>query len=132
MQMNVDERRKQNDRIEAILQEWTQSQEADSLMHALQHVGVTAAVLNTGSDLLKDPQLIARGYMQFIERDFVGVQPHPSAPWRTGSEPIQIRSPAPTLGQHNQLVLGGMLGLSQSELGGLADTGVIGNKPRLP
>ena len=101
-------------------------------MHALQRVGVTAAMLNTGPDLLKDPQLVARGYMQLIERDFVGVQPHPSAPWRPGSEPIPIRSPAPTLGQHNQLVLGGMLGLSQSELGGLADTGVIGNKPRLP
>ena len=131
-QMNVDERREQNDRIEAVLQEWTQSQKADSLMHALQRVGVTAAMLNTGPDLLKDPQLVARGYMQLIERDFVGVQPHPSAPWRPGSEPIPIRSPAPTLGQHNQLVLGGMLGLSQSELGGLADTGVIGNKPRLP
>jgi len=42
-----------------------------------------------------------------------------------------LRTPAPTLGQHNQSVLGGMLGVSETELESLAEAGIIGDKPWL-
>ena len=100
-------------------------------MHKLQSAGVTAIALNSASDLMDDPHLLARGYMQFITRDFMGEQPHPSSPWRPGREAIPIRTPAPTLGQHNQQILGGLLGLSDSQLEILNQDGIIGNKPRL-
>jgi crotonobetainyl-CoA:carnitine CoA-transferase CaiB-like acyl-CoA transferase len=130
-QLSVVERREQNDKIETALVEWTQDQDAAFLMRELQRMGITAAVLNDGADLLKDPHLLARGYQQFIERDFVGRQPHPSPPWRLGVQPLTVTAPAPTLGQHNQLVLGETLGLNQAELELLAEAGVIGSKPRL-
>jgi crotonobetainyl-CoA:carnitine CoA-transferase CaiB-like acyl-CoA transferase len=100
-------------------------------MHKLQSAGVTAIALNSASDLMDDPHLLARGFMQFITRDFMGDQPHPSAPWRLGSEAIPIRTSAPTLGQHNQQILGGLLGLSDSQLESLNQDGIIGNKPRI-
>jgi crotonobetainyl-CoA:carnitine CoA-transferase CaiB-like acyl-CoA transferase len=80
---------------------------------------------------MDDPHLVACGYMQFITRDFMGEQPHPSSPWRPGREAIPIRTPAPTLGQHNQQILGRLLGLSDSQLEILKQDGIIGNKPRL-
>lgn len=61
----------------------------------------------------------------------MGEQPHASAPWRLSEDPIAIRTTAPTLGQHNRQVLGGLLGLSESRLRALIKDGVIGNKPRL-
>ena len=101
-------------------------------MHRLQAENITAAKLNSGEDLLHEPQLKDRQYLQWLERDYVGLQPNASAPFRTGPAPIPIESPAPTLGQHNQVVLGDMLKLGDAEIAELAEKGIIGTKPRLP
>jgi crotonobetainyl-CoA:carnitine CoA-transferase CaiB-like acyl-CoA transferase len=37
--------------------------------------------------------------------------------------------PPPTLGQHNEEVLGGLCGLSDQDLARLASAGVIGTRP---
>lgn len=117
--------------IEASIGEWTSSRSAADLMAALQAVRVPAAILNDVADLMADPHLVSRGYMQLVSREFVGEQPHPSAPWRVGDTPIRISSSAPTLGQHNQDILGGLLGLSNGQIASLSREGIIGNKPRL-
>ena len=40
-----------------------------------------------------------------------------------------LRRPPPTLGQHNDEVLGGELMLTEAELQGLRDEAVIGDRP---
>ena len=125
------ERRAKFMEIEAVIGEWTSTRSAKDLMAALQAVRVPAAILNDVADLMEDPHLVSRGYMQFLSRAFVGEQPHPSAPWRLGDAPIRISSSAPTLGQHNQDILGGLLGLSNGQIASLSSDGIIGNKPRL-
>ena len=100
-------------------------------MGKLQLMGVVAARLHNAGSLLDDLHLKARGYLQLLERDFVGLQPHPSPPWRLGRDPLLIREVAPTLGQHNRFVLGETLGLDQAELEALEQEGVIGSRPRL-
>ena len=125
------ERRAKFIEIEAVIGEWTSIRSAKDLMAALQAVCVPAAILNDVADLMEDPHLVSRGYMQFLSREFVGEQPHPSAPWRFGDAPIRISSSAPTLGQHNQDILGGLLGLSNGQIASLSRDGIIGNKPRL-
>ena len=129
--LSPDQRRASFEDIQQSLTDWTATQQARGLMHKLQSAGVTAIALNSASNLMDDPHLIARGYMQFITHDFMGEQPHPSSPWRPGREAIPVRTPAPTLGQHNQQILGGLLGLSDSQLEILNQDGIIGNKPRL-
>lgn len=101
-------------------------------MHSLQGLGIIAAKLNDGNALLHEPHLQDRDYLQWLERAYIGRQPHPSAPFRTAKTPIPITSAAPTLGQHNQLVLGEMLQLSQQEIAELEALGIIGDKPRMP
>jgi len=118
--------------LDAAIAGWTAKQHGRQLMHRLQGAGVPAAVTNTAADLLHDEQLEARGFWQYLQRDVVGVQPNPSAPYRRGAEAAAIRAPAPTMGQHNEEVLGGILGLGSSELERLTKLGVIGTRARMP
>ncbi len=83
-------------------------------------------------DLLADPHLEARGFWQWIDRAFVGKYPQPSAPYREGGVAIAVRTPAATLGQHNDEVLGGLLGLSKADLEQLGRSGVIGSEALPP
>ena len=117
--------------LDTIIAQWTREQSADMAMQTLQSQNITAAKLNNGHDLLHEPQLESRGYLQWLERDHVGLQPNASAPFRTDSEPMPIRHPAPTLGQDNDYVLEEILGLSADEVSALERQGVIGTKPEL-
>src|SRR6266404_4998019 len=79
-------------------------------------------------ELIDDPHLEARGFWQWIDRAYVGRHPQPSAPYREGGAPIPVKWPAATLGQYNEEVLSGVLGLSKSDIDCLARAGVIGTE----
>ena len=92
--------------------------------------GVAAAPVADPRVASLHPQHAARGFFEEIEHPVVGRQPVPTVPFRYASVPRWLRSPAPTLGQHNREVLGGLLGLSDAELAQLEADGVIGTRPR--
>lgn len=117
--------------LDAALAAWTQTFEPHRLMRRLQAVGVPAAAVNPAGALLDDPHFTARAFWQWLERPVVGRQPHPSAPYREPGAPVPVRAPAPTLGQHNAQVLGGLVGLSAREIESLEARGIIGTRPRM-
>jgi crotonobetainyl-CoA:carnitine CoA-transferase CaiB-like acyl-CoA transferase len=126
------DRMRRAEELDRIIGEWTRTRAAQPLMAELQSRGIPAAATHAYSTLMDDPHLVARGYWQWLERAVVGNQPNPSAPYRIGREPLPIRTPAPTMGQHNREVLGGILGLGDDALAALEARGVIGDKPRMP
>jgi crotonobetainyl-CoA:carnitine CoA-transferase CaiB-like acyl-CoA transferase len=103
-------------------------------MLALQAAGVAAGVARRPFDLLTDPHLAARGFWHRVERPFIGKHYQTSAAFREGIEPYPLRRAAPTLGQDNEAILGGRLGLPRDELDRLTVLEVIGTvpKPRRP
>ncbi len=129
---DLSDRLARGEALDETITAWTRSRSAHETMMKLQDLGIPAAATHAASTLLKDPQLAARGFWQWRDRAVVGNQPNPSAPYRQGSEPIPVRMPAPTLGQHNREVLGGILGLDDAALGRLEADGIIGNRPRMP
>jgi crotonobetainyl-CoA:carnitine CoA-transferase CaiB-like acyl-CoA transferase len=79
---------------------------------------------------LDDPQLRARGFFEPVEHPLVGEQEYPGWPMRFSAGPDRFwRKPAPRLGQHNEAVLGGSLGVDADELARLRDQHVIGEAP---
>ena len=120
------------DELERAVAARTREQVAELLAAELQDIGVPAAPVASSLELAADPHLAARGFWKLMERDVVGVLPHPAAPYRVGEQPFDIERPAPTLGQHNQELLGGLLGLADADIEELAREGIIGDKPRLP
>ena len=111
-----------------VAEEWTNTREPEAAMRELQTAGISAGVARLPVEMLKDPQLHARGFIQDVDRAFIGKHPQPSLPFREGDEPFAIRFAPPTLGEYNEEILGGMLGLSKAELERLANEDIIGTE----
>ncbi|MDP3076577.1 CaiB/BaiF CoA-transferase family protein [Bradyrhizobium sp.] len=121
-------RRRIENEIEAAIAAWASARTPDDAMNALQSAGVASGVARLPIELLADPQLHARGFIQEIDRAFIGRHPQPSMPFRETDRPFEIRSAPPTLGEHNHEILAGMLGLSAAEIDQLARDGIIGTE----
>jgi crotonobetainyl-CoA:carnitine CoA-transferase CaiB-like acyl-CoA transferase len=96
-------------------------------MRVLQQAGIPAGAVRTMAELLDDAHLHARGFWQQAERPCSGRYQASTAWFRSGAGPMPIRRVAPTLGQHNEEVLAGMLGLDPSRIAELERIGIIGN-----
>ena len=118
--------------LDRTVADFTAGQVAELLCAELQAVGVPAAHVASSLELASDPHLTARKFWKLMERDVVGVLPHPAAPYRVGDAPFDIDRPAPTLGQHNREVLTDLLGLADAEIDALERRGVIGDRPKMP
>jgi benzylsuccinate CoA-transferase BbsF subunit len=58
--------------LDAIVQQWTGTRTAEEVMTKLQSAGVPAGVVQTGADLLKDPQLRHRNYFASFADSLIG------------------------------------------------------------
>jgi len=115
---------------EAGLRAWIAARPRDEVLRALHEQGIPAAAVADPRAASLHPQHAARGFFEEIDHPVVGRQPLPAVPFRYESVARWLRQPAPTLGQHNRDVLGGLLGLGDAELAALEADGVIGTRPR--
>jgi crotonobetainyl-CoA:carnitine CoA-transferase CaiB-like acyl-CoA transferase len=123
-------RRKSHDAIDERLREWTRKRARAEIVAELRALGIPASEVADPCRLLQtNPQFRARGYFETPEHPVVGALPLPSQPFRYASVERWLRTPAPTLGQHNEPVLCGLLGLSPDELRDLEAEGVLGTRP---
>jgi crotonobetainyl-CoA:carnitine CoA-transferase CaiB-like acyl-CoA transferase len=120
------QRRARADEIDVAIGAWTIQRSTEEAMMSLQGAGLAAGAVRRPADLLRDPHLLARGFWQSVERDYIGVQPQPSPAIREHEAPYLVRHPAPTLGESNADVFGSILGLSRQEIAALEDAGIIG------
>jgi crotonobetainyl-CoA:carnitine CoA-transferase CaiB-like acyl-CoA transferase len=121
------------DELDKLIEEWTSQHDHYEVMNTLQKVGIAAGAVLTSAEFLSDPHLQERGTFQVVDRAVVG--PHPysvaSAPMRLSKSVTAIRRPAPLLGEHNDYVLGEILGMSKEEIQNLVDEQIIGTAPLL-
>jgi crotonobetainyl-CoA:carnitine CoA-transferase CaiB-like acyl-CoA transferase len=116
--------------VETELRAWIAGQPRDAVLAWLRERGIPAAPVADPRASSLHPQHGARGFFEEVEHPVVGRQPIPTVPFRYASAPRWIRRPAPTLGQHNHEILGGLLGLPDAELAALEASGTIGTRPR--
>ena len=110
--------------------DWTATQDDKELVRLLQAHGVCAGAALTAEDLVNDPHLRQREFLQEFERSpAVGRRTFAGRPFRIPQLPTAIRHVA-GLGEHNEVVLREVAGLSQEEIRALAADGVIFHRPR--
>ena len=113
------------DALKPLLEDWLQDKSVQEVYHAAQKRRVPFAPVSTMGDLLKSEHLNARGFFAEIGHPEVGALRYPGAPFKFSASPWTLRSPAPCLGQHNEEIYCGQLGLAPQELKSLQATKVI-------
>ena len=98
------------------IQSWAQNLEKYDLMELCQGSGVPAMpVQSTGNRVDDDPQLRHREIYQEMVHPVIGQWKFQNAPFKLSETPAINYHAAPMIGQHNQEVFEGMLGLSHEE-----------------
>ncbi len=126
--MSAAGRRRIESEIEAAIVSWTSARTPDQAMQELQAAGIASGATRLPVDVLHDSHLSARGFLQQVDRAFIGRHPQPSMPFRESDTPFAIRRAPPTLGEHNHEILAGILGLSSAEIDQLTHDGIIGTE----
>jgi crotonobetainyl-CoA:carnitine CoA-transferase CaiB-like acyl-CoA transferase len=118
------------DRLDQGLAAWCAARSPDEIVDALWPIGVPAAPLVPPHEVVALPQTESRGFFETVVHPVIGSLRLPAFPARLASRVLPYhRSHAPLLGQDNQSILGGWLGLDDDEVAALADAGVIGTRP---
>ena len=113
-----------NDIITALVIDFTTRFTSEELFHQGQERNLVFIPVNTVSDLLVDPQLEASNFWFDIDHAEAGTLRYPLGVFDS-EEVSPTTNPAPHLGQDNEAILCGELGLSQSELISLRSQGVV-------
>jgi benzylsuccinate CoA-transferase BbsF subunit len=118
--------RKQNeDELDRLIGEWTQAHTPEQVMSLLQNAGVAAGVVESGEDLLRDPQLKHRQHYRVLEHPEIGPHSYNAPAYRLSKTPCELERPAPCLGGHNEYVYKEILGFSGQEIQDMLEAGVI-------
>lgn len=121
-------RREAHDRLDEKLGAWAADMDLDKAVDLLVGAGVPAAPAYDARITSRHPQFVARHYYEDLDHPVIGVQAHPSLPFRYASVDHWLRSAAPMLGQHNHEILHD-LGLSDDEIAELEAADLIGTTP---
>jgi formyl-CoA transferase len=111
--------------LDALVAEWTQGMPIDELNALMDEYGIPAGKIYRAPEMLEDMHFKARqAIVEVMHPKFGKLKMQNVAP-KLSETPGSIRSPAPELGQHNEAVFKGVLGLSDSRYQELQDQGII-------
>ena len=122
-------RRDAHDTIDRELSTWARERNLSETVEMLLAHGIPAAPVFDGRESYRHPQLASRGFLEPFDHPSVGHHVVATVPFRYATRESWIRSPAPTLGQHNRDILSELLGLDHAEIDALEEAEVIGNRP---
>ena len=113
------------DEVNPRIREWAKTYKKEDLFHKLQANAIAGVPVNTSEDLVKSPQLEARGFFAEVKHPKAGKLKYPTVPYKFSETPSKVKHAAPLLGQHNEAVYCGLLGYSKGELVKLKESGII-------
>jgi len=122
-------RKHDEDSLDAVIEAWTSPQDKFELMAALQGAGVPAAAVLSAPELLSEPHLADRGYWTELGSEDTPTMTFPGSPILIDGQRATDWAGPPLLGEHNDEVLGDLLGLSEGEIKQLHADGVIIDRP---
>ncbi|MCP5265884.1 MAG: CoA transferase [Burkholderiaceae bacterium] len=108
-----------------ILQEIFLTRSYEDWEKALLSAGIPVGAINTVEELVKHPQVAARGALVDMTHPRAGPVKMVGVPVRLSGTPGVVRTPSPSLGEHTAETLRDVLGLDAAEIARLFEAGVV-------
>lgn len=104
---------------------WTKTLDADALTDLMEEHGVPVGKIYRAPDMLEDPHFAAReAIIKLAHPDFGELAMQNVFP-KLSLTPGTVRHAGPELGEHNDNVFGGILGLDEAQRAALRENGII-------
>ena len=127
--LSRDERFERHDELDEVLSGWTSPLDPRVAVELLQAQGVPAGRVLDVRTIKDDPQLYARGFWVRVPNEKMHPYRKHGIVWRLAEANPQLTRRAPWFGEHNDEILGGLLGLTSAERADLTEAGVIATAP---
>ena len=112
------------EKFDKLVRPWFLQRTQKEIVETCQEWRIPAAPVNDVSDLLKDLQFKARGFWVELDHPEAGRLPYAGPPFQMSDTPAEYHR-APLLGEHNEEIYQGRLGLTRREMDNLKKEGVI-------
>ncbi len=118
-------RGKNMEKLDGLIAEWSSTLDADDVLELLNTGGVPAGRIFRAKDMFSDPHFASREAIVKLIHPELGEFPMQNVFPRLSATPGKVRHVGPTLGQHNQEIYQGLLGMSDDTMSELRSAGVI-------
>ncbi|MHB8090020.1 MAG: CaiB/BaiF CoA transferase family protein [Syntrophales bacterium] len=122
---NSELRRRNRDYMNSIAKGWLADKTRDEAVRALVEAGIPAAPVNTVTEAVADPQILAREMIVNVDHPQIGPVPLAGIVIKLPENPGTIRTAVPAASQHNREVFIELLGYTETQLADLKKTGVV-------
>lgn len=137
-ELGEDERFRTNDgrvahreQLTDLIESWMASFASDDeIIAALDVERVPCSRVLSPAEFVDQPHLVERGMIREVIDPVAGPVTIPGFPLAFDGDRPAAEGPAPTLGQHNREVLGGLLGYTAAQIDHLEGAGILASKPR--
>jgi crotonobetainyl-CoA:carnitine CoA-transferase CaiB-like acyl-CoA transferase len=111
--------------VDATISAWTKTLGKMEIFAIAKRSRIPLAPVRNVDEVMHDPHMHERGFLDDIDHDEIGRITVPTSPLRFHGADRRKTTPSPKLGQHNDEIYGGWLGLSADEISELKHDGVI-------
>jgi formyl-CoA transferase len=111
--------------LDEVIAAWTSTLGTRELLDLLERHGVPSGLIYRTADMIEDPHFAAREAIVTTTHPQFGTLRMQNVAPRLSASPSAIRTPAPEMGQHNEEIYGGLLGLDPQTRASLRARGVI-------
>ena len=111
--------------LDALINDWTKTMDLQPLEALLEDNGVPCGLIYKAEDMLADPHFQARQAIVDVPHPVFGMLKMQNVAPRLSETPGAVRHAGPELGEHNDEVLRGLLGLSDAVLADYAARGIV-------
>lgn len=118
-------RKEYEDALDALIEGWAAGRHGPDAAARLQAAGVPAGLALNATEILHEEHLQARVYYAYPEHAEAGIRAYDGPGFRLSATPVELRGPAPLLGEHTTEIATQILGLSSDEVATLVAEGVL-------
>ena len=111
--------------VDAWVARWTEQHTLEELMKLCNSLDVPYGPVNSVAEIFEDPHYKARENIKLFKDSRVGEIAMPNVCPRLSETPGSINWLGPALGEHNDEIYKGLLGMSEPEIRVLKEKGVI-------